>query len=132
MKTINEERRRFKRIFHDASTHLISTDGSATQCHLLDISLNGCLVEGDVNLSPYQVEQKLTIDIILGEAVSIEASAHIVFIADDKKIALQFDEIDIDSITALRRLVELNMGDTSLLERNLLSLSTLNESNEAL
>ncbi|HIL92212.1 MAG TPA: PilZ domain-containing protein [Cycloclasticus sp.] len=131
MNTTNEEKRRFNRIFHDAITHLISAGHGATQCHLLDISLHGCLIAGTENTANYQVGNTLSIDIILGEAVSIEAAAHVVFIGEDKQIGFQFDEIDIDSITALRRLVELNMGDTTLLERNLLSLSNLSQTNDA-
>ncbi|HIF17899.1 MAG TPA: PilZ domain-containing protein [Cycloclasticus sp.] len=132
MSISNDEKRRFERIFHDAVTHLLPADGAAIQCNLLDISLNGCLISGNENTANCQVGNMLNIDIILGEAVSIEALARIVFIGDDKQIGFQFDEIDIDSITALRRLVELNMGDTTLLERNLLSLSTLSSTNSAL
>ena len=121
----HKEKRRFKRIFHDASTHLIAEDGSAVQCNLLDISFNGCLISGSKYTANFQVQDKLTIDIILGEQIGIEVSAHIVFIGKYKQLGFQFDEIDIDSVTSLRKLVELNMGDTSMLERNLLSLSSL-------
>lgn len=129
MTTNTEDKRRFARIFHDANTHLIPDNGSAVQCNLLDISLNGCLVSGSASTANYQVDDEFTVDIILGEAVSIEAAAQIVFIGEDKQMGFQFNEIDIDSITALRRLVELNIGDTTLLERNLLSLSTTGLSN---
>jgi len=120
-----KEKRRFKRIFHDASTHLIAEDGNAVQCNLLDISFNGCLISGNKGTLDFEVQDKLTIDIILGEEVCIEVTAHIVFIGKYKQLGFQFDEIDIDSVTSLRKLVELNMGDTSMLERNLLSLSSL-------
>lgn len=120
-----KEKRRFKRIFHDASTHLIAEDGNAVQCNLLDISFNGCLISGNKGTLDFAVQDKLTIDIILGEEVCIEVTAHIVFIGKYKQLGFQFDEIDIDSVTSLRKLVELNMGDTSMLERNLLSLSSL-------
>lgn len=91
----------------------------------MDISLNGCLVSGGDSSSNFKTGDKLTIDIILGEVITIEASAHIVFIGADMQLGFQFDEIDIDSITSLRRLVELNMGDSSMLERDLHSLSTM-------
>jgi hypothetical protein len=41
----------------------------------------------------------------------------------DNKVGFKCEHIDIDSITQLRRLVELNLGNSSLLERDLLSLS---------
>jgi hypothetical protein len=126
MDTNIEDKRRFERIFHDATTHLINRDGSPIACSLLDISLNGCLVSGSEGTANCQVNDLLNISVILGEAVSINTVAHIVFIGEDKQIGFQFDEIDIDSITSLRRLVELNMGDASLLERNLQSLITQN------
>ncbi len=41
---------------------------------------------------------------------------------DGRKMGLRCDSIDIDSITHLRRLVELNAGDPDLLERELAAL----------
>jgi hypothetical protein len=131
MNTNHEEKRRFERIFHDANTHLIPVGGSAVQCNLLDISLNGCLVSGSTGTADFRIKDKLIVDIILGEAVSIEVSAHIVFIGEEMQLGFQFDEIDIDSVTSLRRLVELNMGDSSMLERNLLSFTTQGSTNES-
>ena len=42
--------------------------------------------------------------------------------AEGGKIGLQCESIDLDSITHLRRLVELNAGDPALLDRELSSL----------
>ena len=125
MDTLSDEKRRFKRIFHDAGTNLVTHNGISIPCKLLDISLHGCLIIGNKDTENYQTGDHLTFDIVLSEALCIEASAHIVFIGDKKHIGFQFDGIDIDSITALRRLVELNMGDPAMLERNLQALSTV-------
>jgi len=121
----HQEKRRFERIFHDAVGRLLTTKGTTLACHLLDISFNGCLVSCTKNTDTFRVNDELTISITLGEALRIESLAHIVYFSEDGQLGLQFDEIDIHSATLLRRLVELNMGDTSMLERNLLSLSTL-------
>ena len=39
------------------------------------------------------------------------------------KVGFKCEHIDIDSISELRRLVELNLGSSALLERDLLALS---------
>lgn len=124
MNTSIEEKRRFSRTFHDAGIHLISADHGTIQCQLLDISLNGCLIAGNESTQSQQIGDKLSLDIVLSESLSIEVTAHIVFIGETHQIGVQFDEIDIDSITALRRMVELNVGDTALLERDLIALCT--------
>jgi len=41
----------------------------------------------------------------------------------DDMMGIVCEHIDVDSMTHLRRLVELNMGDTSLLERELHALT---------
>ena len=90
-----DNRRWFERVVHDAAIHLRSTNGQTHKSHLLDLSLNGCLV----NMSK--------IDITLNQMSAAE---------------LSITNIDLDSITQLRRLVELNLGDTELMERNLSAL----------
>jgi hypothetical protein len=42
------------------------------------------------------------------------------------EVGFKCEHIDLDSISALRRLVELNLGDSHLLERDLLALSQAN------
>lgn len=124
MNKSHENKRRFKRIFHDANGYLATTEGTKLSCNLLDISFNGCLISCAENTANFRVKDKFTINITLGEALQIEALAHIVYFAEDDLLGMQFDEIDIHSATFLKRLVELNIGDTSMLERDLLSLST--------
>lgn len=128
MNNRHEEKRRFKRIFHDAKGLLITSQGTSFECTLLDISFNGCLISSQYEINELQAKDNLSLKITLGETLTIEAFAHIAYRRKDKQLGLQFDGIDIHSATSLRRLVELNMGDTSLLERDLLSLSVLNTS----
>jgi len=124
----HEEKRRFERIFHDATGHLLLSDGSSINFNLLDISFNGCLISSHQKTDKFQLKDRLSINISLGEALTIEALAHIVYLGKSQKVGLQFDGIDIHSATLLRRLVELNVGNTSLLERDLHSLSVLQPS----
>lgn len=129
MNSTHHEKRRFNRIFHDANTSLTSENIEETACQLQDISLNGCLISNSLDSLSYQVKDHVDIRITLAEDLCIKASAHIAFISEKNQIGIQFDEIDIDSITTLRRLVELNMGDSLLLERNLNSLGSVKDTN---
>jgi hypothetical protein len=58
----------------------------------------------------------------LGGGIEICMSVHI-FSQQGDQVRLACDHIDIDSMTHLRRLVELNIGDSSLLERELHTLA---------
>ena len=129
MNSIHNEKRRFDRIFHDATTFLTNKSSEEIPCKLLDISLNGCLVSTNSGSNTYRVNEQVNVCITLTDVLSIKTSAHIAFVADKGNMGLQFDEIDIDSITTLRRLVELNMGESTLLERNLHSLGSVKGTN---
>jgi len=129
MNSTYNEKRRFDRIFHDASTYLTSQNSKEIECQLIDLSLNGCLVLSQSASQFYQVKAPCNICITLADDLSIKASAHIAFIGKENHIGLQFDDIDIDSITTLRRLVELNIGDSLILERNLHSLGSVKDTN---
>jgi len=121
---MNEDKRRFKRIFHDATGYLVSTNNVSIACKLLDISLNGCLVAVKEPDQIHSTKERLKLHINLTPTLAIDASAQVVFINDDHQVGLKFKTIDIDSVTELRRLVELNMGEQALLERDLLALCT--------
>ena len=124
----HEEKRRFERIFHDATGRLLTPNGLSVNFSLLDISFNGCLILSHQKNDEVQINDKLSISISLGEAFTIEALAHVVYFGKEQQLGMQFDGLDIHSATLLRRLVELNIGDTSLLERELHSLSVLQPS----
>jgi hypothetical protein len=114
--TVADSKRAYTRIFFDAET--VVTQGDAFWVvQLVDISLHGLLVE----LGPEQTpdpELALDVSIHLGGDIQICMTARIVN-QRENQIGLVFEFIDVDSITHLRRLVELNTGDTSLLEREL-------------
>ncbi|MDX1490300.1 MAG: PilZ domain-containing protein [Pseudohongiellaceae bacterium] len=115
----SDNRRAFTRVFFDAET-VISQGTKSWPVELIDISLHGLLVKdpGDMNLV---ANSKLEADIHLAGDLAIRMHLHIAHQEDDL-IGLVCDDIDIDSMTHLRRLVELNTGDTGLLERELSAL----------
>jgi len=114
-----QDRRDFWRAPFRAPAQLIDVSGT-WDVRLCDISLKGALVELPSGWSGLQGGKcRIRLELALGATISMDATvAHL----DGKHLGLRCDEIDIDSITHLRRLVELNAGDESLLDRELVAL----------
>jgi len=118
----SDERRRFSRIPFEATAHINSHQGELhPNCHIIDISLNGVLISTPVGWVGKMADH-YDIDLVLDKAqivIKMEASvAHI----DSDTVGFSCSHIDVDSITHLKRLVELNLGDDSLLHRELSAL----------
>lgn len=112
-------RRAFTRIFCDAE----ATACQGVRCwqlQLVDISLKGLLASAPEDFDP-DPEQSFALCIILGEE-EICMSAHLRH-QSDQRIGFECDNIDLESAQVLRRLVELNLGDETLLHRELAALS---------
>jgi hypothetical protein len=116
---MNLERRRFSRIDFDARVEIAQADKN-WQAQLLDVSLKGLLL---AKLGPYQLDPALPlqVNIILSDQTSITMSTHVVHQTLDQ-LHLTCTTIDIDSISHLRRLIELNIGDAAAAERELSEL----------
>jgi hypothetical protein len=116
----NDERRRFSRIAFHRPAELESRGGRAT-CEVLDVSLKGALLEvphGFRGESGHPCA--LTIRLDAGDAI-IRMDGEIAHRAG-RLVGVRCDEIDLESIAHLRRLVELNLGDDALLHRELAAL----------
>ena len=118
--TNNTERRRFTRVPFDASVSISNTSGKWTG-KLLDISLNGVLVSQPQNWINSENNHYL-IEINAAENVFEIRMEVTVTHKDDQTIGFQCNHIDIDSVSHLRRLVELNVGDEEILNRELSAL----------
>ena len=116
-----EEKRRFHRIFYTAEAVLAGDDGQLYLCKIIDLSLKGCLLDFGQDWSGSQ-EKVYTLTLKLSDEVSIVMELGVVHAAGPQ-IGFKCLHIDIDSISTLRRLVELNLGDSELLERELAALS---------
>lgn len=113
------DRRRFQRIEFDAATELVQGD-RRWLVELHDLSLKGLLVRRpdgwDADASqPFAAQVRLADD---AEVRMEVAMAH----EEGDLIGFVCQHIDLDSIAHLRRLVELNLGDEALLERELAAL----------
>lgn len=116
----NNDSRHFHRILY-TETATLSCEEKIWGCQITDLSLKGCLLDFQ---SPWEgdLEKRYTLNLHLSEEAQIKMELvpmHIV----GNKVGFKCIHIDIDSISELRRLVELNLGSSALLERDLLALS---------
>lgn len=121
----NQERRHFHRIvMHRPVT--LDCQEHPVKAELLDISLNGALVSLDDSWTP-QIGNQADAAIRLGDddEFTIRMTVRVAHIKDGH-VGLQVTSIDLDSATTLRRLVELNLADPALLERELEQLTSSN------
>ncbi len=115
------DRRQFTRIAFDATAHLIDpTDNRQWQTELIDISLKGVLIKRPADWSPV-TSAKYLLQLKLSPEVELQFAVRVVHEKDDR-IGLNIEKLDLDSAVHLRRLVELNLGDPILLERELAEL----------
>lgn len=114
------ERRQFSRVNFPTSTELIM-EGTRYSTKLIDISMKGALTEIPSDFQPQKqafCELELSLDnspIVISMEVEV---AHV----ERGTIGLRCVGIDLESMTHLRRLLELNLGDAHLLERELFQL----------
>lgn len=116
---MTHERRRFSRIDFDARVELVQ-DAKNWQAQLLDISLKGLLL---AKLGPFHLQPTLpvSVKIILSDQTSIAMSANVVH-QTLEQLHLACSSIDLESMSHLRRLIELNIGDANAAERELSEL----------
>lgn len=117
MTTSETDRRRFTRISFDAATE-VKQGEDIWQATLIDISFNGMLLSSD---SPIPLENGAAVEItvhLLGNDVIINTPATLAH-TEESKYGFAIENLDLDSLTQIRRLVELNLGDEALLEREL-------------
>ncbi|AHI32428.1 MULTISPECIES: PilZ domain-containing protein [Marinobacter] len=115
MPTKAPEKRRFHRISFDAECELHWQD-EVWVSEVLDISLKGVLVKRPLE---WRVPLKQPCEVIIhlddhetGIVMAVELR-HI----EEERLGFKCQYIDLESATHLKRLVELNLGDQALLER---------------
>ena len=114
---MQQERRRFSRIHFDAASE-VRTAEQRWSVQLIDISFKGLLAHTDSEL-PLATGTDVEIDIHLaGNDLVITMPATLRH-HHNGYLGFQAGNMDIDSVSHLRRLVELNLGDEQLLEREL-------------
>ena len=117
---INPQRRVFSRIpFHGKATLCVDERNQA--CDVLDLSLKGALLS--VDFCPVASEALCVLSLQLDDERTIRMNGRIAH-TEPPRIGITWTTIDLDSVTHLRRLLELNLGDAELLERELSAMLT--------
>jgi PilZ domain len=120
LQALDTDKRHFNRIAFDSPVVLRQEDNE-WKSKLVDISLKGALILEPDNWKQndnddYQLSIQLdNSDIEINMDVKL---AH----AENEQIGFHCEHIDIDSVTDLRRLVELNLGDEELLNRDIANM----------
>lgn len=124
--TNNKERRSFTRIPIESPVKL-SDPYNQWVCEIIDISLKGILLktpktwegkEGD----SYSIELKLKVSDQDSEERFISMPVVILAHQEGQHAGFHWENIDVDSFIHLRRLIELNLGDQDLIDRELSAL----------
>ena len=113
------DRRRFRRIAFDAKTE-IRQNAQQWPVKLVDLSLRGLLV---MRPEGWKGNKALPFDV----DIRLDPKAHIKMQVklsheDQGQLGFVCQHIDLDSISHLRRLIELNLGDEEELHRELAAL----------
>jgi hypothetical protein len=114
------ESRRFSRIHFDAivqlNIHLIDDIHAA---HLLDISLKGALVKTNKPITTFIKQRSCIMTLTLGDHDQKITMQGKIIHHEGALIGIESLHIDIDSITNLRKLIQLNSNDEKSLETEL-------------
>ncbi len=118
---MNEDRRNHARIAFHCLAHL-TLNGSMHTASVLDLSLKGALLELE-SAADLPEDSQGRLDVFLGQQGHDQISMECKIARQQGRLTgLECTSIDIDSVTHLRRLVELNLGNSTLLERELSAL----------
>lgn len=118
---MSTERRQFARVAFAAGAELITTD-ARLHCQVLDISLKGVLLQLPPGPPP-QAGMPCLVKLPLGGegGTAIAMAGELAHVEGDHAGVL-CRSIDLESITHLRRLIEVNLADTTASERELQAL----------
>lgn len=119
--TAQDERRHFSRILFNAECTLHQNDMEWTT-EVLDISLRGLLVHKPDHFLMSRDEPCEATIRLSGSDTHIIMSLYFSH-EDQNGLGFRCSHIDIDSMTHLKRLVELNLGSEDMLRRELHSLT---------
>jgi hypothetical protein len=113
------DRRRFWRAAFQAEVRLVDARG-VTPAELIDISLRGALVKLP-SMWRGAKGDSCRLELRLADDAEVAMDATVVHL-ESGRAGLRCENIDLESVTHLRRLVELNAGDPALLDRELSAL----------
>ncbi|EXI78592.1 MAG: PilZ domain protein [Candidatus Accumulibacter appositus] len=117
---MTEQRRHYSRISFTSAAQLLLAE-QPCEVLVVDLSLRGALIQLPTQAEPglgATAELRVHLDAAGTELRMQTTVAH----REGRRAGLACQSIDVDSVTHLRRLVELNAGDPDLLQRELSAL----------
>lgn len=115
-------RRQFTRVPFEAAV-VLSTFPGKHDCQLVDISLKGALVERTLPWDTKVGEPCSLLIKLAGDGTSIQMVGDVAHV-EQNRLGIRCADIDLESITVLRRLLELNLGDEEALHREITAMLT--------
>ena len=110
-----EVKRHFSRVpFKLESTLTVGQTSFDTM--VIDISLKGALITKPEEWSPDDGQDILLVMKLADSDILMQMQSEVAHEHEDK-LGLRFVEIDVDSLSHLRRLLELNLGDAALINK---------------
>jgi hypothetical protein len=110
--------RRFTRIPFHVPAHL-EVGGDRMACSLVNLSLRGALVELSADRMPSAgASCAVTIDLDPGSGARIRMDGDVAH-QRGRQVGIRCDELDLESVQHLRRILEVNVGDEELVLREL-------------
>ncbi|WP_354625231.1 PilZ domain-containing protein [Psychromonas sp. MME2] len=118
------EKRKFSRVHFTGQcflSEIINNEVVQWQSELLDISLKGALVKA-IDDFTYNVDKAIKLNLNLeGSDVTLEISG-VLCHQENGFIGIKFVTLDIESITHLKRLIQLNVADSAIMDREISQL----------
>lgn len=123
MPTTSKNLRQYIRIPFNAEVQLQVPD-ACLQVQLVDIALKGALLQCDADHT-FKLQGKCRLLLPMADdGDGIVMSGHIAHLQNNL-IGIECSDIDVLSLTRLRRLIELNCGDSRLMHREIRQLFSL-------
>jgi len=119
---MSDNRRNFSRVKFNSWATLVYGD-QVVKAYLIDIALKGALVELE---EEFALEMNKFCDFELhlsGTELVLNMQAQLVYRNESKRMGFKFVEMELDTLTHLRRLIELNVGDPELVQKELFFFS---------
>lgn len=121
----DQERRRFHRFPFQADCELVVEDGPARSCELLDLSINGALVALP-DADEFDTAREADLTLILrglsnGRRTEMVLQVRAIRV-EERRLACRFVHVEPDSFENLKDLVADNLGDLTMLDRELTQL----------
>lgn len=118
---MSQERRNFSRIHFLSNAYLSTASGGRHIGQIHDLSLKGALV-GMASGWRGQAGEGCKLEVPLNHSDAVVTMEGHLAHVEGHLVGVRCESIDLDSISHLRRLVELNLGDAELLNRELSAL----------